>query len=272
MTWSGYRGVLIDVNRNGEAAATVRVAGELDLLSAQAACDTIAQLCCAATRITLDLSRVTFCDLTGVRFLFDARRQAAASGAELVVCHPSRSVRRVLALSGALPALRPGGTGSEAPPAWPASGTVAICQRALGQALRVSGTDMANVQLAEPGSRALRLVAACGFPRRFLDFFETVHDEESACGAALAGAEPVWVPDVARSPIFAGTPSLDVMLQAGSKAVASVPVTAPGGSVIAMISVHHRQPTDWTSRHKQRLRALAAATGERLAGRGAASC
>jgi GAF domain-containing protein len=100
--------------------------------------------------------------------------------------------------------------------------------------------------------------------RCHLNFFEIVHDEESACGTALAAGKPVWVPEVASSPIFAGTPSLDVMLDAGSRAVASMPVRAEDGHVIAMISVHCHQPTAWTEQQRQQLAAVAAVTGRLL--------
>jgi anti-sigma B factor antagonist len=58
-------------------------------------------------QIVLDLSHITFCDAAGVRFLLTAKEQARTAGRDLVVRHPSRSVRRVLALTGNLPAICP---------------------------------------------------------------------------------------------------------------------------------------------------------------------
>jgi GAF domain-containing protein len=138
---------------------------------------------------------------------------------------------------------------------------VSTCKAAVAEAIRVSGADAGNAQLVDRSTGALRIVAQQGFKRPFLNFFAIVHDEESACGTALAAGEPVWVPEVARSPVFAGTPALDVMLDAGSQAVASLPVRAYDGHVTAMISVHYHQPTTWTAQQRQQLAVIAAETG-----------
>lgn len=181
-------------------------------------------------------------DLAGVQFLLAARKHASDAGTDLVVRHPHRSVSRVLELTGSLPLVCPDTAGAAARTQAPDAAVISACETALGEAIGVSGADTGNAQLVVPASGALRIVAQHGFKRPFLDFFETVHDEESACGTALAAGEPAWVPQVARSPIFAGTPARDVMLEAGSRAVASVPVQAGDGNVIAMISVHYHEP------------------------------
>jgi GAF domain-containing protein len=54
------------------------------------------------------------------------------------------------------------------------------------------------------------------------------------------------------------------MLDAGSRGVASVPVTSPDGVVIAMISTHHARPASWTSRQQLALERLAGSTGRIL--------
>ena len=60
-----------------------------------------------------------------------------------------------------------------------------------------------------------------------LDYFEVVSEDESICGAGLRTSQPVWIPDLARSSILADTPALDVLLDAGVRALASLPVHAP---------------------------------------------
>jgi GAF domain-containing protein len=42
--------------------------------------------------------------------------------------------------------------------------------------------------------------------------------------------------------VFAGKPSLEVMLQAGVRAVLSVPLVTSRGSVLGMISTHFKKP------------------------------
>lgn len=263
MPWSGGPSLRVNIVRGNDAGATVRLAGEIDITSVDAVRRAVAGMETGAPRIVLDLSRVTFCDAAGARFLVEACRAASEAGTDLVVCHPQRPVYRVLDLTGALPLVCPdlADAGMPAP-----AGVVSACEAAILEAIRVSGADKGNVQLVDRATGTLRIVAQQGFNSPFLEFFEIVHDEESACGSALIAGAPVWVADVAESHIFAGTPALDIMLGAGARAVASVPVRAEeGGDVLAMLSVHCLQPTAWTEPQRQQLAAVAAATGRVLA-------
>ena len=146
----------------------------------------------------------------------------------------------------------------------PAPGAIAVCGRALPAALTLSGAPMGNVQLVGLATGALRIVAQQGFGPVFLDYFSAVEGESSACGQAFQAARPVWVNDVATSRVFAGSESLRVVLGAGANAVASVPVLDPGGHVRAIISVHRRDPAEWTAQQQRQLQDLALATGRRL--------
>ena len=124
MSWSGDLGLRVDVNRSKDGSATVRLAGELDVASAGIARRAVEQLGAGTKRIVLDLSRVTFFDAAGIRFLFAAREQASAAGGDLVLRHPSTAVRRALELTGALPlfcADGPGGSPGRCRPilTWP---------------------------------------------------------------------------------------------------------------------------------------------------------
>ncbi len=262
MPWSEDRGLRVNVIHGGDQSVTVRLAGEIDIVSAEVARRAVVALEAGGRRLVLELSRVTFCGVAGVRFLLEARQRAGEAGADLIVRYPHRSVSRVLELTGTLPLVCPGTATTPGRVLRPDAAVVSACEMAVAEAIGVSGADMGNAQLVDPASGALRIVAQRGFRRPFLDFFETVHDEESACGTALAAGKPVWVPEVARSPIFAGTPAQDVMLDAGSRAVASMPVRADDGTVIAMISVHYHQPTHWTERQGQQLATVAAMTGQ----------
>ena len=264
MPWAQDLGLRISIVRDGTASATVRLAGEIDIITVEAARRAVAGLEAGTRRIVLDLSRVTFCDMAGVRFLIAARKRACEAGTELVVRHPHPHLRRMLDLTGTQPLICPDIAGPSARKPAPDAAVVSACAAAVAEAIRVSGADTGNAQLVDPATGALRIVAQQGFERQFLSFFEIVHDEESACGTALMAGKPVWVPDVAGSPIFAGTPALDVMLEAGSLAVASMPVRAHDGHVIAMISVHYHQPTAWTEQQRKQLAEVAVATGRLL--------
>jgi hypothetical protein len=88
---------------------------------------------------------------------------------------------------------------------------------------------MCNVQTFDVWSESLRITAQRGFQPRFLPFFERVWNDGSACGVAMGRGEMVEVEDVTTSPIFCGTPALDVMLESDVRAVVSMPSFDPTG-------------------------------------------
>lgn len=103
--------------------------------------------------------------------------------------------------------------------------------------------DACDLQLYHRPTRSLRLVAQRGFTAEFVARFQTVAaDVPTACATALATREPVVVDDLTTSPIFAGRPTLGVMLSAGSRAVQSYPLLGSGGDVLGMLSFHYRLP------------------------------
>jgi signal transduction histidine kinase/ActR/RegA family two-component response regulator len=58
----------------------------------------------------------------------------------------------------------------------------------------------------------------------------------------MNAAKRVVVGDVATSELFAGQPALDVLLDAGVRAVQSTPLVASDGSVLGMVSTHFSRP------------------------------
>ena len=86
---------------HADGDTTVRLGGELDLASAAGLEACLRSLIDAsAGTITLDLADVTFLDSTGLVTILSAQQRVVGAGRRLEVCNPSRSVRRVLALSG----------------------------------------------------------------------------------------------------------------------------------------------------------------------------
>lgn len=128
---------------------------------------------------------------------------------------------------------------------------------ALDTALRYSKAAMGNVQLVDPEARGLRIAAQRGFSDPFLDYFEVVDDTTSACGQAMLKGKAVVVSDVASSAVFAGTEGREVMLQAGARAVQSVPLTGPGGEILGVFSLHYRTPDSVLSADRRLLTAVA---------------
>jgi two-component system CheB/CheR fusion protein len=109
-----------------------------------------------------------------------------------------------------------------------------------------TGADLGNIQLADDGGN-LRIAAQVGFERPFLEFFARVDSHtDSVCGAALAASQRVTVNDVAKSPIFASTVALQVLLAAGVRAVQSTPLFDGSNRFLGMLSTHYRSVHDFS--------------------------
>jgi PAS domain S-box-containing protein len=109
-------------------------------------------------------------------------------------------------------------------------------------AIALTDADLGNIQLLDEATGTLRIVASRGFGRAFLEHFDSARNEQAACGWAMHRGERVVVEDVTVSPIFAGTDTLPVLLDAGVRAVQSTPLTGRSGRLVGMLSTHYRVP------------------------------
>ena len=110
----------------------------------------------------------------------------------------------------------------------------------LDAALNHSPADTANAQLVDPNGRGLYIAAQQGFERPFLDFFEWVSDDGSACAAAATKGAIVMVPNVALSPLYTDA-SRQAMLDARSCAVQSFPLVSSTGQLLGVFSCHYHK-------------------------------
>jgi PAS domain S-box-containing protein len=118
----------------------------------------------------------------------------------------------------------------------------ACLREVLKVAIEISGADKGNIQLLDYDSGVLRLVTQHGFDESFLEFFANVSDADSACGRAMESHQRVIVEDVAESDIFAGKPSLEVLLKASVRSVQSLPLLSSSGKLLGIISTHFSEP------------------------------
>ncbi len=125
--------------------------------------------------------------------------------------------------------LEPGSCGSQG----------AVLKAALHRVLSITQTPMGNVQLRD-GSR-LHLARHTGLNRYFTDFFAFVEGPTTLCAQAAAERRQVTVRDVARADVF-DEASRYAILQTGSRAAHSVPLTTGRGTVVGMVSSHHERP------------------------------
>ncbi len=119
-------------------------------------------------------------------------------------------------------------------------------ERVLGEildaAIAISGADFGTIQFLDPLSSKLKIVAQRGFPRWWIDFFNEVSEGQGSCGTSIERGERVIVEDVEQSPIFAGTPALEIQLKAGVRAVQFTPLIRRSGTALGMFSTHYRKP------------------------------
>jgi anti-anti-sigma factor len=235
--------------RSRDAAATiVHVAGELDYLTIPAFERALPERAALGARVVLDLSRVTFCSVVGIRALARLRERLDADGHALEIRRPHRAVRRVFELTGQARGWGIGPAGRDA-----AEGhgeAAALLTGALEAALCATGAPMGTAQYYDQDSGILHIVAHQGFDYRFVAFFETVEGRFTSCGAAAQDLRPVFVDDVAASPIFAGTPELEILLEASVGGVASLPIVSPARTLIGVVSTHQPAPGSWSADHR----------------------
>jgi PAS domain S-box-containing protein len=115
-----------------------------------------------------------------------------------------------------------------------------LLQETTDAAVEIMGAQRGTLQLVEGDS--LRIEAQHGHQQPFLDFFASAENRASACGAAMARGERVMVPDVEESPLFAGTPSLQILRRAGVQAVQSTPLVSRTGALLGILTTQWDEP------------------------------
>jgi hypothetical protein len=106
----------------------------------------------------------------------------------------------------------------------------------LDSALRMSGTHMGNVQLFDPGTQALYIVAHRGFAKRMLDDFVVRTQDETACARALRYRQRIVIEDIdadAQYDRYRGFAAA-----AGFRAVQSTPIFSDA-RVAGIFSTHY---------------------------------
>lgn len=140
-----------------------------------------------------------------------------------------------------------------------------LLDKALDGALSLLGADRGNVQLFDPVTDSLRIVAACGFGTEFLDYFAVVDDDGSACGRAAAERAQTVIADVRTDPGFA--PHVDIAAASGFRAVQSTPLVDRTGRLLGVVSTHYPRPYRPPGRDLQVMRRFGELVGTIMADR-----
>ena len=120
------------------------------------------------------------------------------------------------------------------------AGLLPLLEEVLNAIIALQNADFGNVQLYNPETKTLEIVAHRGFQRNFLDYFSSVNEPGAACGRAMQRRERVIIEDVLADPDF--EPHREIAALAGFRAVQSTPLFSRSGEPLGMISTHFRQP------------------------------
>lgn len=116
-----------------------------------------------------------------------------------------------------------------------------MLEEILNATVELQEADLGNIQLYDPRSATLSIVAQRGFSQPFLDHFREVSaSEPSACGRALQSRSRVIIEDVETDAEYA--PHRAAAAEAGYRGVQSTPIFGRDGSIKGVLSTHFREP------------------------------
>jgi GAF domain-containing protein len=140
-----------------------------------------------------------------------------------------------------------------------------LAGQALEQVLSLARADRGNVQLADPASGALTIIAQHGFDAEFLDHFAVVDDDRSACGRAARHKAQLVITDVTSDPGF--EPHRQIAAASGFRAVQSTPLADYAGRLVGVVSTHYPRPYVLPDRDMRIIQRYADMVGQVLASR-----
>ncbi|MEA2728301.1 MAG: hypothetical protein QOF70_2776 [Acetobacteraceae bacterium] len=117
-----------------------------------------------------------------------------------------------------------------------------LFREVLNSTIELQGADFGTIQLYDPETRTLRIVAQHGFGRQFLDRFRNVSvDDGSASARALKEGTRVIIQDVTLDPEF--EPHRHIAASAGFRAMQCTPlIERSSGLPVGILSTHFRDP------------------------------
>jgi len=139
-----------------------------------------------------------------------------------------------------------------------------LLSKALEGALALGGADRGNLQLVNPATGSLVIVAEHGFGAEFLEYFAAVDDDRSACGRAAKLHAQTVIVDVMTDPGFA--PHRAIAEASGFRAVLSTPLIDGGGRLLGVVSTHYRRPHYLRMRDRQIIERYGEFVGRAMAG------
>ena len=109
-------------------------------------------------------------------------------------------------------------------------------------AIAITGAPRGSLQLLDPRSGALKIVAQHGHGESFLKFFASVqYNAPITAAAAMRAKIRIVVEDVTKSEIY-DQRMVEVLLDAGVRAVQATPLIDADGQVFGVIATHFAEP------------------------------
>jgi PAS domain S-box-containing protein len=121
-----------------------------------------------------------------------------------------------------------------------------LLEEILDATIGLLNGDFGCIQLYNPQTKALEIMAHRGFPRELLDYFTRVHQGTISGAMVMKRGKRVLVEDVLTEPNFA--PHLKIVTAAGYRAVQATPLISHAGEILGAISTHFRKPHRPTQR------------------------
>jgi PAS domain S-box-containing protein len=125
-----------------------------------------------------------------------------------------------------------------------------LLQEVLEATIVLHNADFGNIQIYNPETHALEIVAHSGFQRDFLDYLTTVQDIGETCARAMQLRQRVMIEDVEKE--FEYAPHRDAAAAAGFRALQSTPLFSRSREFLGILSTYFRQPHR-LSKHDLRL-------------------
>jgi len=110
----------------------------------------------------------------------------------------------------------------------------------LDSAIEAVSTDMGNIQVYDAQKASFLIRAHRGFDETFLRFFDSVPAGDAVRESAAKSAKPVIISEVANSPVFRSTTTLEVLLDAGVRSLQTTPLMGRSKAVLGMLSTYYR--------------------------------
>ena len=115
-----------------------------------------------------------------------------------------------------------------------------LLEEVLDATIALQNADFGNIQLFNPETRVLEVVAQRGFHEDFLEYLKNMRDTGAASWRAMELRQRVIIEDVEIDSGFA--PHRRIAASSGFRAVQSTPLFSRGGEFLGVLSTHFRRP------------------------------